>query len=138
MTDQSSWADRAADAAKGLWVGAETAAIIATSPAAGIADSNLPLTDPVTNSGVSALAAGHEALTSAVEARGDYERVGDETDVAQEPTTSLTVDPPSWLSEPSDLEASINDDLARAWVWDDSGDLGNGDLGTDDVGSGFF
>lgn len=115
MKESSSWAGdiggAAASAAKGAWLGLETAAVIASSPAAALEDVSLTISDPVGQSGLTALAESHDALASAIEAKSTEDDVSEAISVSDEATTSLTVDQPSWMADPTDLEQSIGEDL---------------------------
>jgi len=114
-----------ADAARDAWVGVESAAIIASSPAAPLHD-NVQFADAVADAAVTALANANEALGSAADARGVADQISEATDDNREPEIALMVDPPSWATNPTGLEAEISGDLAF-----DSADVGHDDLGGD-------
>lgn len=135
MAEDNSWADRVAGAAKDVWLGVEAAAVIGSSPAGPIHD-NFAVTDPVTNAAVSALAESHEALSEAVGARGDADEIADATDVGRQETSSLIVDPPSWLGDEFELDSADDGDLASSLSADEFPALGAGDIGVD-TGGGF-
>jgi hypothetical protein len=109
--DKATWLAGLADAAKGTWAGLEASAIIASSPAVAVENAGMHPVDPVVASGLSALAGSGEALQSAVGARNDGDEVGEATDVVSPDTTSLVVDPPSWLADSGD---GLGEDAADA------------------------
>lgn len=116
--DKSTWLAGLADAAKGAWMGLEASAIIASSPGATIVENaGIQLADPFIESGITALADTGEALQSAVGARSDGEDIGEATDVDRPVTTSLMVDPPSWIADPSTdwgMDTSESGDASNA------------------------
>lgn len=128
MTNENSWSERVADAAKSAWIGAETAAIIASSPAAGLVDNNVHLSTAITDSALTTIAAGNAALSANVQARAEADRVAEETDIRQEPTTALSMDTPNSLRDQADVELSRIDDLASIWESEEVGDMGGGDV----------
>lgn len=88
-------ADRADSGGSGSWtdtlrgaaLAVEIGAVVASSPAAAVHD-HIDLADPVMDAGITALAAGHDALGAAAEARQDADEVADAIDVAHDVTTS--------------------------------------------------
>lgn len=126
MSDDRTWSDQIADAAKGACLGVGAAGIIAGSPAVALNDASLQFSDPVIDSAISAIADSHEALSAITEGRKDSDDIVDATDIRWEPTTSLTVDTPSWVSDPLSADATLGTDLA----WDGSpSDLSGADAG---------
>ncbi len=116
MTTDGSWVERVADSAKqagkDAWLGLEASAIIASSPAGLVENSGL-VTDPVDNAAITALSNANESLSEMVQARGKADELAESTDVVHEQTSSLLVDPPSWLEDARDLagdEAESFDD----------------------------
>ncbi|MDP9987394.1 hypothetical protein J2S98_002561 [Arthrobacter oryzae] len=137
MENDASWGSRvgetASSVAKGAWFGAEAAAIIASSPAGIVQDAGISLADPLGQSALVALSDSHEALESAVEASAKADDIQEEIDVSRSDDVSLMVDPPSWLSDPTDLELSIAEDLgifaSNETDLSDSSHEDSGDLG---------
>lgn len=121
MTSDDSWVESlvesAREAGKNAWLGLETSAIIASSPAGIIEDSGL-VTDPIGQAAITALDASHESLVEMVQAQAKADELAESTDVSHEPTTSLLVDPPSWLESAGDITDEDNglDDDSEGFV----------------------
>jgi len=111
VSDDRSWADAVADAAKGAVAGVGAASIIASSPAVGLPNTGLTFNDPVADSAITALADANDAMGALTDAWGQADSISEATDVAWEPTTSLIVDPPEWGGSMDDLGG---DDLSAS------------------------
>lgn len=81
--------DDMAGAARAAWLGLETSALIASSPAAPIVD-HVALADPAIATGITALSDAHSALAEAATAKGSV-TAGDP--IAGGQTESLVIDP---------------------------------------------
>lgn len=111
-THSASWMDDVASAARAAWLGVETSALIASSPAAPIVD-HVTLADPTIESGMMSLSDAHQALAEAATAKGS---VKPDDPVTDGQTESLMIDPVA--------ELGWGDDVA---ITDDFGDLTGSD-----------
>jgi len=105
-SQSSSWMDDVAGAARAAWLGLETSALIASSPAAPIAD-RVPLADPTMDAGITALSEAHGALAEAATAKGSV-TAKDPVDDGQ--TASLVIDPVAELGWGEDTGLTDNVD----------------------------
>lgn len=125
------------DTLKGAALAVEIGAVVASSPAAAVQD-HIQLADPVMDTGITALAANHEALGAVAEARERADEVADAIDVTAEVTTSAPPDA-DWLAEHEDALAAIEDSVADADdAVGDTADVSDGDPCMDGDGEGGF
>ncbi len=122
---QSSWRDTLTHTVQAALTTLEIVAVTATGTAAGLEATNLPVSlAPTARATISMLADANEGLEAGADAYKEGLQIGEDIDKAPEVTTSQLVDPPSWLSEPTSLEASINADLAAENVTDERAESG--------------
>lgn len=111
---EDSWWHSVARTAKAVLTTIEIAAVTATSTAAVIDASNLPVSmPPEGKAAVRLLSDANDGIEAGADAYREGEQISEDIDDFAEVTTSELIDPPSWVSNPTRLEASINDDLAE-------------------------
>lgn len=107
---------------------AEIAAIVATTPVAGMTPDQINVSDPVMDAGLTSLVESREALEAGAEAQKLGDELAEATDVVEQATTSEMVDPVADLGWADDADA-VSD--ADADVSDASSDAGEGGEGGD-------
>lgn len=129
VDSRSEWLDGLAGAARSAWVGVEASAIIASSPAGVVESTGVPLSDPLAQAAVVAIADAGDALQTSTQARGDGDELADATDVSHQDSTSLMTDRPAWLASIGDHEYLASENNIEPTGTSDASATEVGDVG---------